>query len=236
MQKVNWKWVWDRLVLPIPFLVFAVLLLRENEWAALGVILSLCNGEGFVGYWMHHGISFAHATGIAVACSTFDITMWFRCLFWIRDAYGHARQIYDQLEPQATLNRLNGDVRWLRHIQRWGLRVYLSCVPQTPEYQKIKTSYVTPVKHYAWLLFYGFTPTCILSGVGYVVAFHLDPYIAFPILAGANAIKMVCFGYWALHTSWKIIVIIVVGVIPAVRRLIERQHVKHTSVKTVRQI
>jgi hypothetical protein len=227
--QFNWKWFWDRIALSIPLLIFALLLI--NEWAALGMILSLVNGEGFIGYWMKHGVPFMGAIAIAASCSTFDISMWFRLFFWIRDAYGHARLIYDRVEERITIDRLNGEAKWLRHIQHWGLGVYLRYVPQPGEYRRTGTPYAAHPRQYVWLLFYGFTPTCILPGVGYSIAFHLNPTMAFTILAGANAMKMVVFGYLALHIPWQIIAVIIIIVVPWVRGQIERQHRKHGALK-----
>ena len=213
----------------IPVLIFALLLVCD--WAALGVILSLVNGEGFIGYWMKHGVSFIPAIAIAIACSTFDVCMWFRLFFWIRDAYGHARAIYDHMEQQITLDRLNGEVKWLRRIQRWGLGLYLRYVPQPREYHRPGTPYAVSRWQYLWLLFYGFTPTCILPGVGYTVAFHLNPAVALPVILGINIVKMVVFGYLALHIPWQIIAVIIVVVVPWVRGQIERQHRRYITAK-----
>jgi hypothetical protein len=209
----------------LPVGIFVVLLF--NDWAAFGIILSLFNGEGFIGYWMKHGVPFLGAIGIAIACSTFDITMWFRLFFFLRETYGHGRVIYEDLRDQADLNRLNGEKNYLCMLRLWGMRLYLAYVPQPRKYRTLGSPYVTHLRQYAWLLFYGSMPTCILPGVGYSVAFHLDPMVAFPIIAVANTVKMIAFGYLALHVPWQAIAVIVVVVIPQVRKRIERQHHEH---------
>lgn len=222
-----WKRIWDRLAICLPVFLFALLLIRD--WAALGVILSFFNGEGFIGYWIKHGVSFAGAVSIAIACSTFDIAAWFRLFFFVRDTFGHGKVIYDILSRQIDIDRLNGELDYLKMLKLWGLRLYLKFVPQPRRYRPLDAPYQPHARPYAWLLFYGFTPTCILPGVGYTVAFHLNPTRAFCIIASANAIKMIAFGYLAIHIPWQILAAIVVIGAPSIRRIIERQYAKRAD-------
>jgi hypothetical protein len=193
------------------------------------LILSFGNGESFIGYWLRRGVTFPHAVGIAIICGTIDLSLWFRLSYGIRDAYGHARVIYEAIRQQLTIDRLNGEVKWLRHIRHWGLRLYLAGVPQPREYRANGAPYRKHIRDYALLAFYGFVPTGIEAGVGYTVAFHLNPVAAFLVIAVSNTIKMLVFGYMALHVPWKVIAVAVVVGIPTTRFLIEWQHAKHAA-------
>ena len=222
-MRIPWKRIWDWLARCLPLFIFALLLFCD--WAALGVILSLFNGESFVGYWIKHGIPFASAIGIAIMCSTFDIATWFRMFFFVRDTFGHGRTIYEVLNKQINIDRLNGELDYLKMLKLWGLRLYLRFVPQPRRYRPNDAPYLSRSEPYLWLAFYGFVPTCILPGVGYTVAFHLNPTRAFCMLAGANALKMVAFGYLAIHVPWQMLAIIIIVIVPLIRHIIERRHV-----------
>jgi hypothetical protein len=212
--------MWRYSALVIVFGIIAVSFF--NATMAVDLVRSFINGESNIGFWMVHGWSFKKSIAIAIACSTWDIFSWFALFNALKGLYQRAKPIYDALVAGHEIEQLNGRADWIRRLCRIGLKIYLFCVPQPSDRFEASGSHRS-FRYYLPLLFYGFAPSCIWTGVGYSFSFQLSPFLAFFVVSFANSLKMVAFGYLAFFVGPWVVAVSVTS-IPVVRWVIERHH------------
>jgi hypothetical protein len=192
--------------------------------AAAGLIFSLWNGESSVAYWCRvMNLPFLASFAIATTCSSFDIFTWFCLAEKTEKIYDDlTRPLYDRLGNLTGQKTIDQKARWIRVTYRFCCKISRLLIPQLKRNEAGPRTTEPTMRHYAFLLIYGFVPTCIWTGIGYSLSFKLHLGVAWLILALGNTAKMACFGYFAVKLPfWTALPVFFFGPI-IIRHMIDR--------------
>ncbi len=208
MQKIL-KFAW-----PISFLfvVLAVTITSYyDERYAFDLIRSFLNGETAIGFWMKHGLSLRQAVAMVTICSTYDLFTWFYLFGFIKGVHGRVeswRSGFFRNNIAVAKEKSRSASKFLSLAEK----VYLFCVPHPEkicEHGPEKNAVGNP-RYYLPLVFYGYCPAYIWTGIGYSMSFRLNTVAAFIVLAAANAMKMITAGYLTIRIGvWGVFAIII---------------------------